>query len=315
MPPMIDLTDELFTNEAKAREHLEALRWPDGPICHHCGVVGQATLMKGKTTRPGLYQCNACREPFSVTMGTVMERSHIPLNKWVAAFHLMAASKKGIAAHQLHRMLGITYKSAWFMAHRIREAMRELDPPPLGGKDKVVEADETFIGKPNQVFVNGRGWVTTDAWHTKRKVIALVERGGRARSFHVDQLDALTIRKTLGANVVLDSRLHTDEAGHYKHPGRAFAKHERVNHSAGEYARGDVTTNTVEGFFSIFKRGMKGVYQHCGEQHLQRYLHEFDFRYSNRSALDVDDAERARRAMKGAEGKRLTYRQPRKAAV
>lgn len=312
---MIDLTDELFTNEAKAREHLEALRWPSGPICHHCGVVGQATLMKGKTTRPGLYQCNACREPFSVTMGTVMERSHIPLNKWVAAFHLMAASKKGIAAHQIHRMLGITYKSAWFMAHRIREAMRELDPPPLGGKDKVVEADETFIGKPADIFVNGRGWVQMRGTVTKRKVISLVERGGRARSFHVKELDALTIRKTLGENVVLDSRLHTDEAHHYRKPGEKFAKHERVNHSEREYARGDVTTNNVEGFFSIFKRGMTGVYQHCSEQHLQRYLHEFDFRYSNRSALGVDDSERARRAMKGAEGKRLTYRQPRKAAV
>lgn len=312
---MIDLTDKLFTNEARAREHLEALRWPNGPICHHCGVVGQATLMKGKTTRPGLYQCNACREPFSVTMGTVMERSHIPLNKWVAAFHLMAASKKGIAAHQLHRMLGITCKSAWFMAHRVREAMRELDPPPLGGKDKVVEADETFIGKPGDIFVNGRGWVKMRGVTTKRKVISLVERGGRARSFHVGELDALTIRKTLGDNVVLDSRLHTDEAMHYRKPGEKFAKHERVNHSEREYARGDVTTNNVEGFFSIFKRGMTGVYQHCSEQHLQRYLHEFDFRYSNRSALGVDDVERARRAMKGAEGKRLTYRQPRKAAI
>lgn len=312
---MINLTDPLFTDESKARAHLEALRWPDGPICPKCGVVGHATLMKGKTTRSGLYQCNACREPFSVTMGTVMERSHIPLNKWVAGFELMAASKKGVSAHQLHRMLAISYKAAWFMAHRIREAMREADPPPLGGKDKVVEADETFIGKPNQVFVNGRGWVTVDAYHGKQKVITLVERGGRARSVHVDQLDALTIRKTLGENVVLDSRLHTDEAMHYRVPGRAFAKHERVNHSAEEYARGDVTTNTVEGYFSIFKRGMKGVYQHCSAGHLQRYLDEFDFRYSNRSALGVDDKERANRAIRGAVGKRLMYRQPDRKAV
>src|SRR5579863_7903930 len=305
---MADKIPVYFKDEAKAREFLQGVRWPQGPICPHCGLVNRAY----QTKKPGVWRCAAkeCRRDFSVTIGTVFERSHIPLHLWLFATHLLSTSKKGMSAHQLHRMLRITYKSAWFMAHRIREAMRDGDPSPLGGEDKVVEADETFIGRPDAVFVNGRGWVTTDAWHTKRKVIALVERGGRARSFHVDQLDALTIRKTLGANVVLDSRLHTDEAGHYKHPGRAFAKHERVNHSAGEYARGDVTTNTVEGYFSIFKRGMKGIYQHCGEQHLQRYLHEFDFRYSHRAALGVDDAERTRRALKGAEGKRLLYRNP-----
>ncbi|HYL34104.1 MAG TPA: IS1595 family transposase [Stellaceae bacterium] len=305
---MTDLTLPIYTDESKAREHLEALRWPNGPICPHCGVVGNTALLEGKSTRPGVWKCRECRKPFSVTVGTVFERSHIPLNKWLLAVHLLSSSKKGMSAHQLHRMMGVTYKSAWFMAHRIREAMTEYDPEPLGGKDKVVEADETFIGKPNQVFVNGRGWVTIDAYHSKRKVIALVERGGRARSFHVENLDAQTIRKTLGANVVLDSRLHTDEAMHYRKPGEKFSKHERVNHSAGEYARGDVTTNTVEGFFSIFKRGMTGVYHHCGEQHLKRYLAEFDFRYSNRSALGVEDTERAAKALKGIERKRLTYR-------
>lgn len=312
---MINLTNPIFTDADKARAHLEAIRWPEGPVCAHCGTVNQATLMKGKTTRKGLYQCNACREPFSVTMGTVMERSHIPLNKWVAGFELMAASKKGISAHQLHRMLAISYKAAWFMEHRIRESMRELDPPPLGGKDKVVEVDETFIGPADSVFVNGKGWQKLRGTTTKRKVISLVERGGRARSVHVKELDALTIRKTLGENVVLDSRLHTDEAHHYRKPGEKFAKHERVNHSKGEYARGDVTTNTVEGFFSIFKRGMTGVYQHCSEGHLQRYLDEFDFRYSNRAALGVDDKEHAVRAIKGAVGKRLMYRQPNRKAV
>ncbi|HEV2163082.1 MAG TPA: IS1595 family transposase [Stellaceae bacterium] len=305
---MTDLTLPIYTDESKAREHLEVLRWPNGPICPHCGVVGNAALLEGKSTRPGVWKCRECRKPFSVTVGTLFERSHIPLNKWLLAVHLLSSSKKGMSAHQLHRMMGVTYKSAWFMAHRIREAMTEYDPEPLGGKDKVVEADETFIGKPNQVFVNGRGWVTTDAWHTKRKVISLVERGGRARSFHVVDLKPATIRKVLFENVVLDSRLHTDEAGHYKHPGREFAKHERVNHGNEEYARGDVTTNTVEGFFSIFKRGMTGVYHHCGEQHLKRYLAEFDFRYSNRAALGVDDTTRAERALKAIKGKRLTYR-------
>jgi hypothetical protein len=221
---------------------------------------------------------------------------------------LMGSSKKGVSAHQLHRMLGVTYKTAWFMAHRLRMAMAELNPQPLGGKGRVVEADETFIGKPGEIFVSGRGWVQMRGTTTKRKVIALVERGGRARSFHVENLDAATIRKTLGENVSLESRLHTDEAHHYRKPGEKFAAHERVNHGNQEYARGDVTTNTVEGFFSIFKRGMKGVYHHCSEAHLQRYLDEFDFRYSNRTALGVEDAERCRKIIAGIAGKRLTYR-------
>lgn len=309
MTEILDLSSPIFTNEDAARAHIEATRWPNGPYCPYCGVTSSGVkALGGKSMGPGWYHCGACRKKFTVRVGTVYERSHIQLHKWLQGFRLYASSKKGFSAHQLHRTLGITYRSAWFMAHRIREAMREGDPEPLGGKDKVVEADETFIGKPNQVFVNGRGWVTVDAYHGKQKVIALVERGGRSRAVHVGQLDAHTIRKVLGENVVLDSTLHTDEAMHYKRPGRAFAKHESVTHSAGEYARGDVTTNTVEGYFSIFKRGMKGIYQHCGEQHLQRYLDEFNFRYSNRSALGIEDAERTTRAIKGATGKRLTYR-------
>lgn len=307
---MTDLQSPIFTDETAAREALEAARWPTGPYCPHCGATDRIAKVEGtkKSHRPGLYYCNQCQGQFTVTVGTVFERSKVPLTKWWLASHLLGSSKKGMSAHQLHRMLGVTYKTAWFMAHRIREAMKEGDPEPLGGKDKVVEVDETFIGKPGEVFVNGRGWVKMRGTTTKRKVISLVERGGRSRSIKVEELDAATIRKTLFENVVLDSRLHTDEAHHYRKPGREFASHERVNHSEQEYARGDVTTNTVEGFFSIFKRGMTGVYQHCGEQHLQRYLHEFDFRYSNRSALGVEDAERTQRIMKGITGKRLTYR-------
>lgn len=311
-----DLSDPIFHDEDAARAHFEAIRWPDGkPVCPHCGVIGQVTLLKGDTHRPGMYQCNACRQPFTVTVGTVMESSHIPLRKWALGFHLMASSKKGISALQLQRNLGLgSYRTAWFMAHRIREAMFEHDPEPFGGKDKVVEVDETFIGKPDQVFVTGKGWQSKRGTATKRKVVTLVERGGRAKSIKVDELDIVTIRKVLFENIVLDSTLMTDEAQHYKNPGKEFTKHEAVNHSEGEYARGSATTNTVEGFFGIFKRGMKGIYQHCAEKHLQAYLNEFDFRYSNRIALSVDDTERARRAIKGAEGKRLTYQGPRKAA-
>lgn len=304
----INLTDPIFTDEKKARAHFEALRWPNGPVCPHCKEAKQATLVKGKSHRPGMYQCNACREPFSVTVGTVMERSHIPLNKWALGFHLYAASKKGFSAHQLSRSIGVTYKSAWFMSHRIREAMGETNPPPLGGGGKVVEVDETFIGKPDRIYVKGRGWQGQRGTGTKRKIITLVERGGGARSFKVDNFRPEVIRKVLFENASKESRLHTDEAHHYRKPGREFVAHERVIHSSNEYARGDVTTNTVEGFFSIFKRGMRGIYHHCSEQHLQRYLYEFDFRYSNRMALGINDAERAAKAIRGAEGKRLTYR-------
>jgi transposase-like protein len=310
-----DLTNPIFNNEDAARAYFEAIRWPDGkPICPHCGVIDQATLVKGKSHRPGMYQCNACLKPFTVMIGSVMESSHVPLHKWALAFRLMASSKKGVSAHQLMRSLGLgSYRTAWFMAHRVREAMADRDPEPLGGKGKTVEVDETFIGKPDQTFVNGKGWMGKRGTATKRKVITLVERGGRSVSVKVEDLTAQTIKTVLGKHVVLDSTLNTDEAQHYKAPGKKFAKHEAVNHGSGEYARGETTTNTVEGFFGIFKRGMTGVYQHCGEKHLQAYLNEFDFRYSNRIKLGVDDTERARRAIKGAEGKRLTYRQPRQA--
>ena len=312
---MTDLTNAIFHDEEAARAHFEAIRWPDGvPVCPHCGVMGENFVIQGKAHRAGLRKCNACNGHFTVTVGTVMESSHIPLHKWALGFHLMAASKKGVSAHQLMRTLGLgSYRTAWFMAHRIREAMFDNDPEPLGGKDKTVEVDETYIGKPDQVFVNGKGWVGKRGTATKRKVLTMVERGGRAISIKIDDLTIPTIKRLLGANIVLDSTLNTDEAQFYKQPGKAFADHKAVNHGNQEYARRDgdkkTTTNTVEGFFGIFKRGMRGVYHHCGEKHLQAYLNEFDFRYSNRSGLGVDDTERARRAIKGAGGKRLYYRQ------
>jgi transposase-like protein len=315
----IDLTDPIFHDEEAARAHFEGIHWPDGrPICPHCGVVGETTLVKGKSHRDGMYQCNACLKPFTVTVGTVMEDSHLPLPKWALAFHLMASSKKGVSAHQLMRILGIgSYRTAWFLAHRIREAMADRDPEPLGGKGKTVEVDETFIGKPDEVFVSGKGGQAKRGTATKRKVLTMVERRGRAVSVKVEDLTVETIKTVIGKTVVLDSDLNTDEAQHYKAVGKSFASHDAVNHSEEEYVRRQgeklITTNTVEGFFGIFKRGMVGVYQHCAEHHLQKYLNEFDFRYSNRSALGVEDTERANRAIKGAIGKRLTYKKPREA--
>lgn len=312
---MTNLTDPIFNDENAARAHFECIRWPGGVVtCPHCGVVGENTRVMGKSHRPGLIQCNACQKPFTVTVGTVMESSHVPLHKWALGFHLMASSKKGVSAHQLMRNLGLgSYRTAWFMAHRIREAMADRDPEPLGGKGKTVEVDETYIGKPEATFVNGKGWVGKRGTATKQKVLTMVERGGRSVSIKVDDLTIPTIKRILGAHIVLDSTLNTDEAQFYKKPGKAFAAHEAVNHGNYEYARGETKTNTVEGFFGIFKRGMKGVYQHCGEEHLQAYLNEYDFRYSNRVALGIDDTERANRAIRGAAGKRLTYRSPRSA--
>jgi transposase-like protein len=309
----INLTDPIFNDENKARAYFEAIRWPDGVTCCHCGNTDSARIYPiaanlAKKVRAGLYECQECHGQFTVRTGGVMESSHLPLTKWALAYRFMASSKKGMSAHQLHRSIGVTYKTAWFMWHRIREAMREDVMPPMGGEGKVVEADETFYGPGHDVFVNGKGWQKARGWSGKRVVVTLVERGGISRSIHADKLDGTTIAQILTDNVSRRSRLHTDESHLYRKPGVDFAAHESVNHSKKEYAREDVTTNTVEGFFSIFKRGMTGIYQHCGEQHLQRYLDEFDFRYSNRAALGVDDTERTRRAIKGGDGKRLTYR-------
>ncbi|HJS85197.1 MAG TPA: IS1595 family transposase [Acetobacteraceae bacterium] len=307
----VNLSDPIFHEEEAARAHMEAIRWPNGPFCPHCGSVENITRLQGQSHRPGLHQCNACRGHFTVTNGSVMERSHVPLHKWVLAFHLMAASKKGMSAHQLARMLDVTYKTAWFMAHRIREAMTNKNPPPLGGEGKVVEADETYHGTRETPVERSRNarkvYLKGGKSAQKRPIVGLVERGGEARAYFVPRVTAKNVRDALVKNADRKSRLHTDESNLYPEVGREFAKHETVRHSAKEYARDDVNTNSVEGFFGIFKRGMTGVYHHCGEQHLQRYLNEFSFRYSNRSKLGVEDAERAVRAIRGAEGKRLTY--------
>ena len=312
-----------FQDPDKAREFLEKLRWAGDPVCPHCGTVGDHYATK----RTGVWRCHAkeCRKDFSVTTKTVMESSHIKLHIWLQAFALMTASKKGISAHQLHRSLNVTYKSAWFLCHRIREAMRSGGLlPPMGGEGKVVEADETYFGqvdKPKRrtkttsgrPFVRGgrpfvRGGRTGPA--NKRPILALVERGGSVRTFHVPVADQTVVQTICKENIDRETRLHTDESRLYFGADQHFAAHETVKHTAHEYVRGDVYTNTVEGYFSVFKRGMRGVYQHCKEKHLHRYLAEFDFRYNNRAALGVADGERAELAIKGIEGKRLTYRQP-----
>lgn len=300
---MSDLSNPIFKSETKARLWLEAQIWPDRPVCPHCGS-DDATRLEGEAHRDGLLQCNACRQQFTATVGTVFERSKIALTKWLMAVYLLSASKKGISTAQLSRMLDLPYKTAWFMTHRIREAMKD-GKSPLGGPDKIVEVDETYIGNGTRRSRTKSGAkFGLDKW----KVVALVERDGKARSVHLDYITANSVRSTLVANVDRKSHLMTDEANVYKGVGGEFASHQSVNHSIKEYGRGDVTTNTVEGFFSIFKRGMRGIYQHCSEAHLHRYLAEFDFRYSHRVKLGYSDMDRANQVLKGIVGKRLTYR-------
>lgn len=312
---MSDLSNPIFTDEAKARKWLERRIWPDGPICPKCGSIAQATLMKGKTTRPGLYQCNYCREPFTVTVNTLYERSHIPLHKWLAATHLLMASKKGMSAMQVHRMLGVSYKSAWFMCHRIREFLRYNDEGPLGGEGKTVEADETFIGgKEKNKHRNKRQHVISTGGAGKESVFSLVERDGRARSFHMEAVSADTLRPILVTQVNRASSLMTDSANVMELAGGEFKRHQTVNHSIGEYVRGGVHTNTIEGYFSILKRGITGTYHHVSQQHLKRYLAEFDYRYNEREALGVNDAQRMEKSLKGIVGKRMTYRRTAKRA-
>ncbi len=319
------LDSPIFQDADKAREHLEAQRWPNGPICPHCGNANETriTKMEGKAHRPGLYNCMECREQFTVTVGTVFERSKIALNKWLLATFLMTSSKKGMSAHQLHRMLGVTYKTAWFMAHRIREAMKEdvKSSGPLGGEGKTIEADETYIGKRDVPYVSpsrkGRPFTKKGkgGGAQKRTVVSLVERGGSVRSFHVQHATKAVVRDILVRNADRSSTLYTDESRLYTTTGEEYAKHETVNHSRKEYARGAVHTNTIENVFSVFKRGMIGVYQHCGEAHLHRYLAEFDFRYNRRAALKVSDTERHDQLLAMIEGKRLTYRRIGEASI
>ena len=315
------LSDPIFHDEAAARSHFEKLRWPDGRVCPHCGVVGdaQSTLLKGKSHRPGLYKCKACEKPFTATIGTVYEDSKVPLNKWLLATHLMCASKKGISALQLQRELALgSYRTAWFMAHRIREAMIETDAGQLGGEGKVVEADETYYGKPAVSPTkrsDGSDYLKRKKARNSRPVVALVERGGRAKVFHVAVADKATVQRLVIENVHPASRLHTDESNLYKGSADVFASHETVKHSKGEYVRGDVHNNSAEGFFGVFKKGMKGVYQHCSEKHLNRYVTEFGFRHNTRMALGWDDSQRTDLAVAGTVGKRLTYRRTDEAHV
>lgn len=304
----MNLTDPIFSDADKAREHLERTRWPHGPVCPHCGVVNEATSIKGKSARPGLYQCNACRDQFTVTVGTVFERSKVPLNKWLLATYLMASSKKGISAHQIGRTLGVTYKTAWFMCHRIREAMADNSGTPLGGNGRTVEADETYVGgkeenkhRSKRKFHRGSG--------SKQAVVTLVERDGRARSFHVANVTVKNLRPIIVQNVDRASHLMTDGATVYTKAGREFSEHSAVDHVRGEYVRdGFRHSNTVENYFSIFKRGIMGTFHHVSEAHLMRYLAEFDFRYSFRSGLGVSDTMRADEMLRMIGGKRLTYR-------
>lgn len=297
-----DLLNPIFTDEEAAREHLEALRWANGRVCPHCGECEATSPTASKNHKPGLYYCKSCEGTFTVTVGTLFERSHIPLNKWLLAFHLMAASKKGISAKQMERMLGLSYKSAWFMCHRIREAMTSKPTNMLGGGSGIVEADETYWGNAGKQRKGARGY------DHKMKIVSLVERDGNKRTFHVANVNAETVRPILKAQIEQKARLMTDEAAVYTKVGREFAEHGVVRHGAKEYARGDVCTNTVESSFAILKRGLTGTFHSVSEQHLQRYCHEFDFRWNTRAKLGYTDVQRAEIALMGIVGKRLTYR-------
>ncbi len=297
-----------YHDEDAARAWLEENQWPNGAVCPHCGEVGKAYRLADTESHRGRYRCasSACRKDFSVTTGTLFERSHVALHKWLTAAYLISSSKKGISSHQLHRTLGVAYRTAWFMAHRLREAMRDGGIAPLGGEGSTVEADETYFGQKDDPEKRRKPGQRGPAG--KRAVVALVERGGEARAFHVERADQETVNEIVRANVERESAFMTDESRLYNDVGPEMKSHETVTHSAGEYVRDHVHTNTVEGFFGVFKRGMKGIYQHCGERHLHRYLAEFEFRYNNRVALGVGDVERTEKALGGIMGKRLLYR-------
>jgi transposase-like protein len=297
---MSNLTQKHFHDNEAARKYLERTLWPDGPICPHCGTIDNAYATK----KTGLYRCGSaqCRKDFTVTVGTVFERSKIALHKWLLAAYLVCSSKKGMSTHQLHRTLDVTYKTAWFMSHRLREAMKTAPSGQLGGSGKGVEADETFWGNNNKRPAGQRGY------EHKMKVLSLVERKGQVRSFQVPMVNGRTLMPILRAHIAQDTKLYTDEGGQYHHAKKDFLSHDVVVHSKGEYSRGDANTNSVEGYFSILKRGLIGTFHHVGEQHLQRYMHEFDFRYNHRTALGFNDEQRTVAALKGITGKRLTYK-------
>lgn len=296
-----------FHDEQAAYDYVEARVWPHGPVCPHCGGVERISKMGGKSTRIGTYKCYQCRKPFTVKIGTIFESSHVKMNIWLQAIYLMCASKKGISSNQLHRTLGVTLKTAWFMSHRIREAMRNDDLAGFGTGGGIVEVDETFIGidrtKKPKYSKHGRGYAH------KHKILSLVDRStGKAKSIVVKDLKTKTLLPILQANIAKEAVVYTDEAGQYRFLNKDFAGHDFTRHGAGEYVRGEVHTNTIEGYFSIFKRGMKGVYQHCAKKHLHRYAAEFEFRYNNRIANGPDDRVRADVALMGIVGKRVLYR-------
>lgn len=302
-----------FKNPEAARQHLESIRWPNGPVCPHCGAVDRISKLAGKSHRPGLYDCGHCRDQFTVTVGTVFERSKIPLHKWLMAATLLAASKKGMSSHQLHRMLGVTYKTAWFMSHRLREAMKPTGGGMLGGGGKIVEADETYYGNAEPIKrVPGR---RVGGGMHKHKIFALVERDGSTRSFHIPHISGYNLKPILKAQLSPDTHLMTDSASHYRNMKRdTFLSHEMVNHSRKQYAKKSraikgalAHTNTVESFFGLLKRGLVGTYHHVSEAHLQKYCTEFDFRFTHRKTTD---SERAASVLKGISGKRLMYQQP-----
>nr|WP_294565332.1 IS1595 family transposase [uncultured Rhodopila sp.] len=294
-----------FRDETAAYAKVESIIWPNGPVCVHCGEVNRIGLLKGKATRPGVYKCYACRKQFRATVGTIFESSHIPLHAWLQAVYLMVSSKKGVSSNQLHRTMGITLKSAWFMSHRIREAMREthgVGSPKLGGEGMTIEADETYVG--GKAANRAYGPIPP-----KQAVTALVERGGKVRSFHVPNVTSNNLYPIVARHTHMDSGFMTDDTSVYSAIGKTFkGGYETVNHSAKEYVRQDAYTNTVEGYFFILKRGVYGIYQHVSEAHLQRYLAEFDFRYSYRIKTGYDDTARMDKALAGIVGKRLTYR-------
>ncbi len=303
----VDLTNRIYHDNNAARKHLEALLWPNGPVCPRCHAKDdRITKLKGKSTRPGVYKCKDCRKPFSVQIGTVMEKSKVPLAKWVMAAQLMASSKKGMSALQLHRMIGTTYETAWFLFHRLRECAIDPDRGAIGGENKVVEADETYVGGKAKNAHKGK------PIPKKAAVFALVERGGEVRSFHVTKVNSKTLRPIIVRNASRKSYLMTDDSYVYPKVGDEFAGHGTVNHSAGEYVRGTFWyTNTVESYFALLKRGMMGSFHSVSEAHLFRYLAEFDFRHNTRA---MSDAERGDELLRGAAGKRLTYQQPRETA-
>jgi transposase-like protein len=309
------LSDEALHDEAKAYELVEAVLWPDGPVCPHCGTLDRSSKMEGKSTRIGAYKCYACRKKFTVKIGTIFEDSHIPMRFWLQAIFLLASSKKGISSNQLHRTFGISLRSAWFMSHRLREAMRAGPLSPMGGGGGgVVEIDETIYGRAAS-HPKGRKRPDPSIRNSAHKnvILSLVQRGGEVRSYHVAGSTTNEVIPIVEANVSKEAAVMTDSAQLYKYRMGSFASHDRVDHSKDEYVRHEegrplIHTQTVESYFSVFKRGMRGTYQHCKEKHLHRYLAEFDFRYNARVALGVNDKARAERLLRGVKGKRLTYR-------